>query len=278
LKRSPPPPPKIDVTPAREQTQVPDLKKTRHLFHLLETLGVSWDERFGRLQAFKAREGHANVPAKYPADPTLGNWCSMQRVSKNKGALSADRIAKLEGLGFVWDPQGAAWDEMFGRLQAFKAREGHVDVPQKYPADPTLGNWCNMQRASKNKGALSADRIAKLEGVGFEWDPLGAAWDERFGQLQAFKAREGHANVPQKYPADPPLGKWCSHQRQLKKRDQLSAERIQRLEALGFRVGDEKETALKAVEVAFSTNLGRQLQIVYLGFGQHDAPPAERLG
>ena len=211
MKRSPPPPPKIDVTPAREQTQVPDLKKTRHLFHLLETLGVSWDERFGRLQAFKAREGHANVPAKYPADPTLGNWCSMQRVSKNKGALSADRIAKLEG-------------------------------------------------------------------VGFEWDPLGAAWDERFGQLQAFKAREGHVDVPQKYPADPPLGKWCSHQRQLKKRDQLSAERIQRLEALGFRVGDEKETALKAVEVAFSTNLGRQLQIVYLGFGQHDAPPAERLG
>src|SRR4030095_3428559 len=38
---------------------------------VLESLGVSWDERSGQLVAFKEREGHCNVPERYPSNPRL---------------------------------------------------------------------------------------------------------------------------------------------------------------------------------------------------------------
>ena len=33
----------------------------------------------------------------------LANWCSVQRIAKRSGALSAGRIAQLEAIGFDFD-------------------------------------------------------------------------------------------------------------------------------------------------------------------------------
>lgn len=195
---------------------------------------AAWEEMYGQLQAFTARERHARVPPKYPADPPLGTWSSNQRTSMKKGALSAERIARLEALGFVWDLHDATWEEMCQRLRAFKARAGHTDLPAKYPADPQLGRWCSRQRQSKKKGRLSVERIAKLDKLEFAWEPFNATWDAMWLRLQAFRTREGHVNMPVEYSADPPLGAWCTTQRAFRRRGTMSAERISRLDALGF--------------------------------------------
>ena len=75
------------------------------------TRNAAWETQFAALQAFKAREGHCNVPARYPEHPSLGTWLGTQRQSKKKNTLSPERIARLEALGVVWDARGAAgWD------------------------------------------------------------------------------------------------------------------------------------------------------------------------
>ena len=33
---------------------------------------------------------------------SLGNWVSRQRAAYKKGALAAEKVARLEGMGFVW--------------------------------------------------------------------------------------------------------------------------------------------------------------------------------
>ena len=72
-----------------------------------------------------------------------------------------------------------------------------------------------------------------MEALGVVWDPLDAAWETQFEALEAFKASKGHCNVPYDYPENPSLGTWLSTQRQSKKKNTLSPERIARLEALG---------------------------------------------
>ena len=202
---------------------------------VVNDLGVRWDEMYGRLVAYKAAHGDCNVPAIYSNDPQLGRWCDTQRVAKKQGTLAPERIANLEKLAFLWDLLEAFWDEMYDRLVSYKAAEGDCDVPTAYPANPGLGFWCNNQRSLARKGRLTAERIARLNALGFSWEPNDALWKEMYQRLVAYRAGHGgDCNVPQDYPADRRLGGWCDRQRNFWRKGQLTPERVSSLDALGF--------------------------------------------
>ncbi|HEY1718817.1 MAG TPA: Helicase associated domain protein, partial [Verrucomicrobiae bacterium] len=59
-------------------------------------------------------------------------------------------------------------------------------------------------------------------------------WEERFGELQSFKMRYGHCNVPSRCSENPRLGLWITNQRQRNRIGKLSVERVRRLEEIGF--------------------------------------------
>ena len=70
----------------------------------------------------------------------------------------------------------AGWEVMRARLAAFKAEHGHCRVPQNHPADPKLGTWVSQQRQNKKRldasdpsPWITAERVAQLEALGFEW-------------------------------------------------------------------------------------------------------------
>ena len=195
---------------------------------------AAWEERFAELVAYQTQHGHCRVSFGYPENPALGKWLSQQRVLKNKGTLSVERIARLEALGVVWDQLDAAWDTQFAALEAFKVREGHCNVPSAYPENPSLGMWLSKQRTIKKKNKLSPERIARLEALGVVWDLLDAAWEERFAELVAYQTQHGHCRVSFGYPENPALGLWVSTQRVEKRAGTLSEERIARLDALEF--------------------------------------------
>jgi hypothetical protein len=178
---------------------------------------VAWEQKFAELVAYKKVHGHCNVPSRNP----LGNWCQNQRTKK--GRLSQERIARLEAEGFSWSLIDAAWEQNFAELVAYKEIHGHCSVPQSYGP---LGWWCGTQR--QRKYPLSPEQVARLEAIGFCWNTINAAWEQKFVELVAYKEIHGHCNVPQRCP----LGAWCTWQRQ--KKGQLSQERIARLEAIGF--------------------------------------------
>ncbi|WP_257615700.1 helicase associated domain-containing protein, partial [Chlamydia suis] len=81
----------------------------------LEEIGFVWDvreeeweENFLELKRFQEEHGHCKVPQWYPQNPQLAYWVSNQRQDFKKGKLSEDRIARLEGIGFVWNVHEAA--------------------------------------------------------------------------------------------------------------------------------------------------------------------------
>jgi len=199
-----------------------------------DPLTAVWEEMFARLVRYKERIGHCNVPAKWPEDPRLRGWVGTQRNLKKHDRLSPDRLKRLETLGFLWNEIAAAWEEMFARLVQFKEHIGHCNVPQKWSEDSQLATWVGTQRQRRKGDAITADHLRRLDALGFQWDPLAAAWEEMFARLVQFKERFGDCNVPADWPEDPRLGRWVGNQRELRKHDRLSSDRLQRLGAFGF--------------------------------------------
>jgi hypothetical protein len=78
---------------------------------VLDAVGFVWDpwaEDFARglaaLKEFVVAHGHARVPQKHRTEDgfALGSWVSSRRRDGTQGRLTADRIAALDALGFVW--------------------------------------------------------------------------------------------------------------------------------------------------------------------------------
>jgi helicase associated protein len=109
------------------------------------------------------------VQQHWPEDTALGAWVSNQRASKKRGALSPERVHRLEELGFVWDRLEASWEESFAKLQNYQKREGHCKVPVDWSEDPKLGSWVFVQRRAKRRGKLGEERTRRLESIDFEW-------------------------------------------------------------------------------------------------------------
>lgn len=61
-----------------------------------------WEQGFTALEAYKREFGDSQVPNRFVYHGAqLGRWLGTQR--KNKNQLSADQIARLDALGFIWD-------------------------------------------------------------------------------------------------------------------------------------------------------------------------------
>jgi hypothetical protein len=218
---------------ARGRLSGEDIGRLEELGFVWQPHGTIWQQRLEELAAFKVVHGHCNVPADYPENPSLGSWLDKQRQERKHGTLAQERAAQLDALGVVWERLDDFWEHRFRDLTTFKMQHGHCNVPVEYPQNPALGKWLNNQRRLKRRRELSPDRVKRLEQVGMVWEPQDALWEQRFKELETFKAREGKIDVPQHYPENQRLATWLSNQRQFKRRGALSQDRIDRLEALG---------------------------------------------
>ena len=126
------------------------------------------------------------------------------------------------------------WDEKFGELLAYRQENGHCNVPKRYKPNPALGTWVLTMRQARKTGKLTTERKQRLEQVGFVWDSLESEWERKFEELLAFKEAQGHCNVPAIYKPYPALGMWVGAMRTNRRTGQLTAEREEQLERVGF--------------------------------------------
>jgi hypothetical protein len=189
-------------------------------------------------------------------------WVSVQRIFERKGRLSATRKARLDALGFDWDPFASAWENAFTNLTRYKERFGDCSVPQKWKENPELAVWVLEQRNLNKKGELPAPRKARLDALGFVWHPHDHAWETMFADLMLFKDRFGHCNVSRSHEKTK-LAMWVNNQRHLARDGRLSSARKARLEELGF----EWEIRESSWETMYS-----DLERLQQRFGNCDVP------
>jgi len=230
---------------------------------LLESIGFSWKANYKdvqwlqscqQLQAFQQKYGHCNVD--WIEDPSqkykkLRSWVLHQRESNNASNLPQDRIDRLNSIGFVWKPNknDQKWDDMFNRLKAFQAKNGHCLVPKD--VSPELHGWVRWQRALYKSENIETTRKEKLDSLDFEWDPTQSSrehrakkatkqWNASFEELVKYQKENGHCNVPVNYGS---LGFWVSTQRSRYRHanhgdstrfNRLSQRQIDNLNSIGF--------------------------------------------
>jgi flagellar biosynthesis GTPase FlhF len=138
----------------------------------------TFDDRMEDLKRFKETHGHANVSIS--EDKSLGQFCNKTRhTRKNPGngkQLTAERIAALDALGFIWTTQEyvtRSFDEWIHDLREYKKTHGHVNVNRH--EDSSLSRFCvdvrhSLKQAEKDgTRKLTEERIARLDDLGFKW-------------------------------------------------------------------------------------------------------------
>jgi hypothetical protein len=260
-----------------------------------------WDAMFLKLSRYKDEYGNCDIPVVDEDDAekySLGNWARHQRSLYSRGKLAEPRYERLDALGFTWSPHQARWEEMVSHLRAYRAEHGDCLVPDAYvtpKGNANLGTWVRTvrgaRRGTKGDMELSADRIAELDKLGFEWENvLIKQWDIMFDALKRYKEKHGDCRVPLSYSKAPDdeserptnLGSWVSQQRQAlgkkqeAKCDPMFAKRKARLEEIGFEfslahVNQENwETMLEAL-IKYKEQFG-DCHVPYSYDGDDDLP------
>ena len=158
------------------------------------------------------------------------------RKNQTQGRLAAQRTGRLEQ-----HPRLRPWHDAFAALLDYRKRYGDCRVPSRWPKNRWLGKWVARMRRAKKENRLTKDKIRELDQIGFSWSidhrsiiHRQHTWKERFKELEAFKKKHGHCNVPRSYPLNQPLAYWVDKQRSSKRKGELDMKRIRRLNELGF--------------------------------------------
>lgn len=194
---------------------------------------LDWQAKFWELKAFRDKFGHCNVPQHWPDNPSLGRWVIRQRVRQDK--LPAERIERLNSIGFIWDLPEYWWECKYNELLAFKEKFGHCNVSNGISGYKALAEWVIKQRKDfKNKEKrLDAGKIKKLNDIAFNWGTIQrVSWEYRYKELKEFKSEHGHCRVPQRWKENSALANWVAIQRRDRKK--LSPKKTALLDELGF--------------------------------------------
>ena len=148
------------------------------------------------------------------------------------------------------------WNDRYHELVKFVEDFGHCLVPHNWDQNRTLAQWVKRQRYQyklKCEGkhtTLTDDRLDMLQKLGFVWSSHNVNWEEKYLQLEDFRYKHGHCNVPSVYPENRQLAIWVRCQRRqyklftLQRADQpssMTTERIEKLRSIGFMFDPRKE-------------------------------------
>lgn len=212
-----------------------------------------YDEKMlNELHTYKEKHGDCHVPAgtgrvaerereRLDVSDELATWVARQRQrykdiqnKKIKKMTKADqiRIVVLESMGFMWLEREAQWQRFFNRLEAHLRQHGNLELHRE--EHPQLWHWADQQRKAFAQGRLSDQKVNLLKELDFVFDLQEAAWWNHFDRVCDYAQKYGDPNVPVKSKDDPSLGAWVARQRTHYNAGELSQERIDALEKIGF--------------------------------------------
>ncbi|WP_235213317.1 DEAD/DEAH box helicase [Amycolatopsis sp. MJM2582] len=217
----------------------------------LEALGIDWTPgKWGRLietlRAYHAEHGNIDVPHDFRAhNCNVRVWLGQRRRDRKAGVLTDDQIATLDALGMNWGTYAnreRLWAESFAQAQRFHAAHGHLrpgNGKNTSDEEAALYQWLNAQRRLFARGKLSPERVAALESLDIDWNPLTRKellWQQAYEGVKAFHAEHGHLAIASdpRHPERRALSKWLGHQRSYHANGTLSAERVAKLTELGM--------------------------------------------
>ena len=210
------------------------------------TAGTSpWLDGYAHAADFHAAHGHLNLPVAHVASDgyPLGRWLHGQRQERKRGALAAERVARLDAIAMVWEVFEGPWLDGLARLRAYRTAFGHLDIPEPHLDSDgfALGKWASQLRGRRTAGTLSAEKIAILDDLGLPWSARDHRWALGLKAATSYHAAHGHLAVPRGYATADGfrLDSWVRIQRRKLGEGTLDARQAAALEALGVQPGTD---------------------------------------
>ena len=216
---------------------------------------AAWEKYYAAAKAYYYERGNllVSVNENDYRGVALGKWIAQLRAYKKSGEgriyLTSERVKALEEIGMVWDVPEYYWELGYRAATAYYEEHGNLSVARDYvdASGLRLGAWLAKQRAVRGsasyRGAeLSQGQIARLDAIGMQWDGRhDVAWMKNYEAARAYREQYGHLEVPATYVTEDGLGlgKWLRHQRDAYKAGTLSADRTERLLAIGMVLAPE---------------------------------------
>ena len=165
----------------------------------------TWQTRVTELGRYRVANNHCNVREDDRDWPGLGKWVSyvrrqyrlmrQGRRSCESKRLSDERVEQLRAMSFVFklreEMASRRFREGIEMLRTFRDEHGHVDVPQFFPRNPTLGLCVQELRKEfgrvrdgmgRRDSPLTARMISELRSLGvFDGAGVGAGVGEAVG-------------------------------------------------------------------------------------------------
>ncbi len=220
--------------------RVTSLQKAGFEWNKIDARGMHWDEQFAHLIEFRRRNKDRWPIARqeFPKGNRLGLWVWRQRQAFAAGTLPKKRRLQLEKIKFPFELPDS-WEEHLKTLRLYRAKHPGrwPKAREEFPKGNRLGLWCHLQRCAHKAGKLADDRVASLDKLGFQWSVKEVNWSKFYELLKEYK-RENPTRWPVLQASalkDMRVIAWCSIQRAKKRAGRLDADKISRLDKIGFR-------------------------------------------
>ena len=193
----------------------------------------------------ESHEGIAAV-ASHPMDS------DSERTSQNDGSTNINSqkqsTSKTPSNTSGRQRRASAWEDRLSEVANYRKEHGNCNVPRRISENIQLGRWVTTQRSyprfylEGKESCMTLPRIQALESLSFEWNILGAAWQDRLSELADYHKIQGHCRVPsnlQRKPQPFSVGqnpKEAIHVTPRRKEIIYEALPNQELDSLGFKV------------------------------------------
>jgi hypothetical protein len=242
-----------------------------------------WNRKLQELELFIEMNGHHTVPQK--SNTPLYIWIRRQKseykkyLNKETTQMNGEKVLLLQNAGlqlemaenkddedsdhegcnfhtqdgtpaktqFHTHTQEEIWNLRLKELHEYKQNFGNCLVPSKFPSNPVLAGWVNVQRTQYKclqdgqRTRLTSERLRLLEVVGFVWSLSLSNRNRKLEVLKVFIEMEGHTNVPAggKYKS---LSQWIIRQKSEykkylnKEKTQMNGEKVLLLQNAGLQL------------------------------------------
>lgn len=210
-------------------------------------LDSAWNETWKLAKEYYEANGNLLVPDSFQIGGIdLGKWTAYQRSRKKNGRLSAERVAKLNEIGMVWDTVNSRWEQRYAQAKRYFDKKGNLDIPSSYRCEDgfLLGMWVASQRKAKtgaNKSKrLTAEQIDRLTAIGMDWGGTQEArWQNAYRRAEEYYQQNGNLNIPYAYCTEDGyrLGRWLARQKDAGRKSGncvMTPERVAKLEKIGI--------------------------------------------
>ena len=204
------------------------------IMEIQSTFANSWDYNFELVKTFYEENKHFPITTDTFEGVKIGRWCNIQRKFYKDNILKAERIEKLESIGFTWNLGDEIWNSTFNDVCLYLEKYGKFPDKKDVEENKRLYVWLNSQRGAYRKGVLTEYRMSQLESIGFEVKSISVAekWGNYYQKLCDYRDKNGCLPTVESEEKD--LYEWMKLQIIRKIQGKITAEQKEKLDKVGF--------------------------------------------